>query len=87
MISQTVLHAKKQILWVIDSGFSKHMIGEKRKSIELKRCKEGSVSLGDNTTINICGKGILNLDGNNKKKDFIYVEGVGKLSKLSICCL
>lgn len=74
MIAQTALHAKKQILWVIDSGCSKHMTGEKRKFIELKKCKEGSVSIGDNTTIKICGKGILSLDGNKKKKDVLYFK-------------
>lgn len=72
MISQTALHAKEQDLWVIDSGCSKHMIGDKKKFIQLEMRKGGSMSLGDNTTIKIHGKGILSLDGKKKTKDVLY---------------
>lgn len=71
MISQNTLHAKKQNLCVIDSGYSKHMTGDRGKFIELKSYKEGSVSLRDNTTIKIFGKGIFSLDGKNKTKDVV----------------
>lgn len=63
------------------------MTREKSKFIQLKKCKGGSVSLGNNTTVNICGKGILSLDGKNPIKNDLYVEGLkhNLLSVIQMC--
>lgn len=52
------------------------MTGDRKKLIQLEMRKGCSVSLGDNTTVKIHGKGILRLDGKKKTKDVLYVEGL-----------
>ena len=46
-------------LWYVDSGCSKHMIGNKDKFLNLKKQK-GKVTFGDNSLGNILGKGTVN---------------------------
>ena len=63
---------KKQILWHIDSGCSKHMTGDPNKSISLRRDKKGKVTFGDNISSKIIGKGTIAIRDNK--------------SKLEMCC-
>lgn len=61
----------KEDEWYIDNGCSTHMIGCQNEFIMLKKGKSGSVALGNDSTVKIIGKGVVNL-GNEKLK----VEGV-----------
>ena len=48
---------KKQNLWHVDNGCSKHMTGDPNKFISLKRSQKGKVTFGNNLTSKIIGKG------------------------------
>ncbi|XP_074346374.1 uncharacterized protein LOC141685153 [Apium graveolens] len=49
--------------WIIDSGCSRHMIGDKSKFLSLIAKEGGLVTLGDSNTVRIVGKGTI---GNDK---------------------
>ena len=51
----------KEDEWYIDSGCSTHMIGDQNKFTSLKKGKSGSVAFGNDSSINILGKGVVNL--------------------------
>lgn len=57
----------KQDEWYIDNGFSAHRTGDQNKFISLKKRKSGNVSLGNDSTVKILGKGVVNL-GNKQLK-------------------
>ena len=61
----------KEDEWYIDSCCLTHMTGDQNKFISLKKRKSGSVALGNDSTIKIVRKGVVNL-GNKKLKE----EGV-----------
>ena len=61
----------KEDEWHIDNGFLVHMTGDQNNLISLKKRKSGSVALGNDSTIKMLGKGVVNL--RNKK---LKVEGV-----------
>jgi len=62
--------------WVIDSGCSHHMTGDKSKFISMERYEGGIVKFGDNSIGRICGRGSISLDGKNNTNDVLYVEGL-----------
>ena len=68
-------------LWYVDSGCSKHMIGNKDKFLNLKKQK-GKVTFGDNASGNILGKGTMNFR-KDKAKNVLLVENL-KPSLLSV---
>ena len=49
--------------WIIDSGCSRHMTGDKSKFLSLVAKEGGLVTLGDSNTVRIIGKGTI---GNEK---------------------
>lgn len=49
--------------WIIDSGCSRHMTGDKSKFLSLIASDGGLVTLGDSNTVRIIGKGTI---GNEK---------------------
>ena len=51
----------KENEWYIDSGCSTHMAREQNKFISLKKGKSGSVAFGNDSSIKILGKGVVNL--------------------------
>lgn len=62
--------------WVIDSGCSNHMIGDKKKFLSLQEFEGGLVRFGDDKACMIRGKGIISLDGKHNTKNVYYVEGL-----------
>jgi len=63
-----VMYAQdKGIQWYIDSGCSKHMIGDQNKFITLKEEKGGNVTFVDNAFATVVGKGIVSLDNGKTK--------------------
>ena len=57
----------KEDEWYIDSGCSTHMIGDHNKFISLKKGKNCCVEFGNDSSVKILGKGVVNL-GNEKVK-------------------
>ena len=74
-------------LWNLDSGYSRHMIGDRSlfKVFEFK--KGGNVTFGDGSKSQIKGKGIISLHGLPDIANVLYVEGlrVNLLSISQIC--
>lgn len=75
-IVQTTLHTERKNLWVVESGFSNHMTGDKKKFIKLEDWNGGSMRFGDNSSIKIKERGTLHIDGKLKAHDVYYVEGL-----------
>ncbi|GLJ54155.1 hypothetical protein SUGI_1160370 [Cryptomeria japonica] len=80
-----VAHTKEKFLaakieendeWVIESGCSHHMTGDKRKFLLLQEFAGGLVGFGDNKTRKIKGKGTISLDGKTNTDNVYYVEGL-----------
>jgi hypothetical protein len=63
--------------WYIDSGCSKHMMGDKSKFISLSESKLGNVTFGNDAPGKIKGKGMVSLsNGKGKSQDVLLVDGV-----------
>lgn len=77
LIVWTSLHAKEEPnAWVIDSGFSNHMNGDRRKLINLEKWNGGSVKFGGEEATQVFGKETITIDGKDKTKDVLYVKGL-----------
>jgi len=72
-----------KLMWYLDSGFSKHMIGEASQLINLKWKPAGFVTYGDNNQGRILGVGDIGSENKVIIKDVLLVEGL-KHSLLSI---
>ena len=70
-------------LWYLDSGCSRHMIGDRSlfKVFESKKC--GNVTFGDGSKSQIKEKGIISLPGLPDIANVVYVEGL-RVNLLSI---
>jgi hypothetical protein len=58
--------------WYIDSGCSTHMTGDQNKFISLNK-KGGSVAFGDDSSVKILGKGVVNLGSENVKEENVLL--------------
>ena len=78
---------EKQNLWNMDSGFSKHMIGDPTKFLSLKRKKKGKVTFGDNLSSKIIGKGIVVIRDKMNVDNVLLVENLkpNLLSVIQTC--
>jgi len=73
----SALHARSEKDdWVIDSGCSNHMIGDKSKFIKLEKFDGGVVRFGGDEAAKICGKGSISFDGKHNTNDVLYVKGL-----------
>jgi len=70
-------------MWYLDSGCSKHMIGEASKLINLKWKPAGFVTYGDNNRGRILGAGDIGRENKVIIKDLLLVQGL-KHNLLSI---
>ena len=61
--------------WVIDSGCSHHMIGDKSKFVSLENYDGGVVIFGDDKSSVIHARGSISFVGDNID-DVLYVEGL-----------
>ena len=61
---------EKQNLWHIESGCSKHMIGEPTKFLSLKMKQKWKVTFGDNISSKIIGKGTMAIRDKMKAENF-----------------
>jgi hypothetical protein len=79
---------RKKNPWYIDSGCSKHMIGDKSKFQILSESKLGNVTFGNDAPGKIKGKGMISLsNGKGKSQDVLFVEGLkhNLLSVSQVC--
>ena len=70
-------------LWYLDSGCSRHMIGDRSLFKVFKSKKGGNVTFSDGSKSQIKGKGIISLPGLLDIANVLYVKGL-KVNLLSI---
>ncbi|PKU80516.1 hypothetical protein MA16_Dca026731 [Dendrobium catenatum] len=70
-------------MWYLDSGCSRHMIGDMKKFILLETRTGGKVTLGDNSTRKVIGSGIVGYAKNFLIENVLLVDGL-KYNLLSI---
>jgi hypothetical protein len=74
--------------WYINSGYSKHMTGDKSKFLSLSESKLGNVTFGNDALGKIKGKGMVSLrNGKGKAQDVLLVDGLkhNLLSVSQVC--
>ena len=74
-------------LWYLDSGCSRHIIGDRSIFKVFESKKGGNVTFGDGSKSQIKGKGVISLPGLPDITNILYVEGlrVNMLSISQIC--
>lgn len=65
--------ASDETTWFLDSGCSNHMFGYKVFFLELDESFHKSVKLGDNSSIDVMGKGRIHLQVNNTSQVILEV--------------
>lgn len=85
LIVQTAFKAQnKPTPWILDSGCSSHMTGDKQKFEKLEKFEGGSVRFGNNDGAKIAGKGTVKIGhGKIKSEEVLFVVGL-KHSLLSV---
>ncbi|XP_043697427.1 uncharacterized protein LOC122648256, partial [Telopea speciosissima] len=85
LVVQTAFKAQHKVVpWILDSGCSSHITGDKNKFVELNQYEGGSIKFGNSENVKIVGKGTVHLDdGKVKTFDVLYVSGL-KHNLLSI---
>jgi len=63
-------------LWYLDSGFFKHMTGDKTLLKEVRMGKCGRITYGDGSQSRVIGKGIIDILGLRTSQEALYVEGL-----------
>ena len=79
----TTLKVFNSCLWYLDSGCSRHMIGDKLLFKSLKEKEDGYVTFGDGSHSQVLGKGTIDILGLPLLIDVLYVKGL-KANLLSI---
>ena len=84
-----VLSAQRKMNpWYIDSGCSKHIMGDKGKFLSLSESKSGNITFGNDAPGKIKGKGMVSLsNGKGKAQDVLLVDGMkhNLLSVIQMC--
>ena len=70
-------------LWYLDSGYSRHMTGDRSLFKVFESKKDENVTFGDGSKSQIKGKGIISLPGLPDIANVLYVEGL-RVNLLSI---
>ena len=70
-------------MWYLDSGFSRHMCGNKIFFDTLTKCNGGLATFGDGNTSRVVGKGNIRSQGLPKLTDVLLIEGL-KVNLISI---
>lgn len=78
LIVQTAFKAQgKSTPWILDSGCSSHMTGDKSKFSKLQQYDGGSVKFGNNDGAKIVGKGLVRIiDGKIRSEEVLFVDGL-----------
>ena len=68
---------RKKPFWILDSGCTSHMTGDKTKLNNMNNFNDGSVKFGNNDDAKIVGKGHVSLNGGKILCDnVLYVDGL-----------
>ncbi|KAK2396449.1 hypothetical protein QL285_058103 [Trifolium repens] len=62
--------------WYLDSGCSRHMIGDRHSFLSFEKKEGGFVTFGNNEKASIKGKGIIGKISSAKIENVHYVEGL-----------
>jgi hypothetical protein len=80
-----VLQAKqKKHGWYVDSGYSKHMTGDRDKFLTLRKERNGSVSFVNDNSTKIIGEGTLRIGNKNEKSQNVLLVEYMKHNILSV---
>lgn len=71
-----VSHFDNSNEWIIDSGCSHHMTGDRRKFLSLEEYDGGAVRFGNDAPCMVKGKGSISLNGKNSVDNVYWVEGL-----------
>ena len=82
-IMKSAIKVMDTCLWYLDSGYSRHMIGDWSLFKVFESKKGGNVTFGDRSKSQIKGKGTISLPGLPDIANMLYVEGL-KVNLLSI---
>jgi len=69
-------HDDMKDLWYLDSGCSRHMIGDKTKFAKLELKDEGFVTYWDNNKRGIIRNGVISNGSSSNIKNVLLVEGL-----------
>ena len=84
---KSVFKVMDTCLWYLNSGCSKHMIGDRSLFKVFESKKRGNVTFGDGSKSQIKGKGIISLPGLPDIANVLYVEGLrANLLSISQIC-
>jgi hypothetical protein len=70
--------------WYVDSGCSKHMIGDKNRFLTLKKERDGSILFENNHSAKIIGRGTVNLGSKNVMEENVLLVKDMKYNLLSV---
>lgn len=70
--------------WYVDSGCSKHMIGDKDRFVTLKKERDGSVSFENDNSTKIIGKGTIKLGNKDAMEENVLLVENMKHNLLSV---
>jgi hypothetical protein len=76
LVSHTALKILDTCLWYLDSGYSKHMTGDKTLLKEVQMGKGGRITYGDGSQSKVIGKGIIDIPSLRTSQEDLYVEGL-----------
>ena len=71
-----ISHVSKNDTWIIDSGCSHHMTGDKTNFEHMKHYDHGNVRFGNNEPCRIKGKGCITLMNELRCDNAYWVEGL-----------
>ncbi|MHC6131847.1 GAG-pre-integrase domain-containing protein, partial [Serratia marcescens] len=86
VVQTTVKAPSQKRSWILDSGCSSHMTGDKSEFSKLAKYDGGNVRFGNNERAKIVGKGVVKM-ARGSVTDVLYVEGLQNslLSVSQIC--
>jgi hypothetical protein len=70
--------------WYVESGCSKHMIGDRDKFLTLQKERDRSVSFGNDDSAKIIGKGTVRIGNKNEKAENVLLVEDMKHNLLSV---
>ena len=70
---------KNKDVWYVDSSFSTHMTGDRRKFVSLKEKKDGTIFFGNDGSSNVIGSGTVTLGSKDViAKNVLLVENMNQ---------
>ena len=70
------LKAKSSSEWYLDSGFSRHMTGNKSSFTPLENYNGGTITFRDGSLVQVKGKGSITIPSCPKLEGVLYIEGL-----------